>query len=83
MTVGVVACVSVVSPAAAAATTLTVTTTRDELVAHDRSCSLREAIDAVESPGTRTDCGRGSRGSNTIVLGSGRYVLSIPPFGGG
>ena len=81
MTVGVVACVSVGSPAAAAATTLTVTTTRDELVAHDRSCSLREAIEAVESPGTRTDCGRGSRRSNTIVLGSGRYALSIPRAG--
>ncbi len=67
-----------VSPMAASAATVRVTTTRDELVAHDRRCSLREAIEAVESPGTRTDCGRVSRGSNTIVLGSGRYVLSIP-----
>ena len=65
----------------AAAATLTVTTTRDELVAHDGRCSLREAIEAVDSPGTRTDCGRVSRGSNTIVLGSGRYLLSIPPAG--
>jgi CSLREA domain-containing protein len=81
LAVGVVACVALVSPVAAAAATLTVTTTRDELVAHDGRCSLREAIGAVESPGTRTDCGRVSRGSNTIVLGSGRYVLSITAAG--
>jgi CSLREA domain-containing protein len=78
LAVGVVTCVLLVSPVAAAGATLRVTTTRDELVAHDGRCSLREAIEAVGSPGTRTDCGRVSRGSNMIVLGSGRYVLSIP-----
>jgi CSLREA domain-containing protein len=81
LAVGVVASMALVSPVAGAAATLTVTTTRDELVAHDGRCSLREAIEVVESPGTRTDCGRASRGPNTIVLGSGRYVLSIPPAG--
>lgn len=79
LTVGVVICVPLVSPVAAAAATLTVTITTDELIAHDGKCSLREAIESVESPGTRTHCGRVSRGSNTIVLSSGRYVLSIPP----
>ena len=78
---GVVSCVPLVSPAAAVAATVTVTTTRDELVVHDGKCSLREAIQTVETPGTRTDCGRVRRGSNTIVLGSGRYGLSIPSRG--
>ena len=81
LAVGVVTCVPLVSPVAAAAATLTVTTTSDELVARDGRCSLREAIEAVESPGTRSGCGGVSRGSNTIVLGSGRYVLSIPRAG--
>ncbi|MGA8719318.1 MAG: CSLREA domain-containing protein, partial [Solirubrobacteraceae bacterium] len=81
LALGVVTWVPLVSPVAAAAATLTVTTTRDELVAHDGRCSLREAIEAVESPGTRTYCGRVTRGSNTIVLGPGRYVLSIPAGG--
>lgn len=81
MALGVVTWVPLVSPVAAAAATLTVTTTRDQLVAHDGRCSLREAIEAVESPGTRTYCGRVTRGSNTIVLGPGRYVLSIPAGG--
>jgi CSLREA domain-containing protein len=79
--VGVVTCALLVCPVAAAAATLRVTTTGDELVAHDGRCSLREAIEAVEFPRTRSDCGRVSRGSNTIVLGSGRYLLSIPRAG--
>src|SRR5437588_9658307 len=70
---------SLASAAAAAAATLTVNTTRDELVRHDGRCSLREAIAAVDAPGRRTDCGRASRRSNTIILRSGRYMLSIAP----
>ncbi len=81
LAVGVVTSLALVCPMAAAAAHLTVTTTRDELDAHNGRCSLREAIEAAETPGARTDCGRVSRGSNTIVLGSGRYVLSIPPAG--
>ncbi len=81
LAVGLVMGVLLVRPVAAAAATLSVTTTRDEFVAHDGRCSLREAVEAVESRGTRNDCGRGSRGSNTIVLGSGRYLLSIPRAG--
>jgi hypothetical protein len=78
---GVVTCVPFMSAMAAAAATVRVSTTRDELVVHDGRCSLREAIEAVETPGTRTDCGRVSRGSNTILLGPGRYMLSIPRAG--
>lgn len=83
LAVGLVNCGALVGPGAAAAATLTVNTTRDELVARDGRCSLREAIESIESPGARTDCGRGGRRSNTIVLGSGRYVLSIPRAGAG
>ncbi len=72
----VVACVPLVYAADSAAATLKVSTTRDGLAQHGR-CTLREAVQAVDSPGTRTGCGRVGRGSNTIVLGSGRYVLTI------
>jgi hypothetical protein len=76
-----VVCTSLVSAGVAAATTLKVHTTRDEALAGARQCSLREAIAAVDAPGSRTACGRASRGSNTIVLRAGRYVLSIPAAG--
>ena len=79
LVVAIVTSVALLCPVASAAAHLTVTTTTDELAAHDGRCSLREAIEATEAPGARTDCGRVSRGSNTIVLGSGRYVLSMPP----
>jgi CSLREA domain-containing protein len=65
----------------ATAATLTVNTTRDELVGGDGRCSLREAIAAVNAPPQPSDCGRASRGSNLIVLAHGRYTLSIPPIG--
>lgn len=77
--VGMLLTVGLSRPDGAAAATLTVTTTRDELAPHDRKCSLREALIAIESPGQRGDCARAGRGPNTIVLGSGRYVLSIRP----
>ncbi len=79
LTMVVVAGVSLSSALPAAAATLRVNTTHDELTRHDRRCSLREAIAAVNSPGRRTDCGTASRTSNTIVLRSGRYLLSIAP----
>jgi CSLREA domain-containing protein len=82
----VAALVLIASPsqatAARAATgRLKVTTTRDEFRPHDGRCSLREAIAAANSPGTRTDCGTAGRRSSTIILGAGRYVLSIRPRG--
>lgn len=77
----VVTCASLSSAVAAAAATLKVTTTSDELAPHSGRCSLRQAIAAVNSPGRRTDCGRASRTANTIVLRSGRYALSIAASG--
>ncbi|HSO99642.1 MAG TPA: M23 family metallopeptidase [Solirubrobacteraceae bacterium] len=67
--------------ASAAGATLMVNTTRDELASHDRSCSLREAMAAVDSPGRRSDCGTASRRFNTIILRSARYLLTIRPVG--
>jgi CSLREA domain-containing protein len=71
---------ALVSSAGAVGATLTVTTTRDGLAAHGGTCTLREAIAAVDSPGLRSgDCRRAGRGSNTIVLGAGRHMLSMHP----
>jgi CSLREA domain-containing protein len=70
-----------VSSASAAAATLNVNTTTDESTSGDHRCSLREAIAAANSPGTRSDCGTASSVSNTIVLGAGTYTLSIAPAG--
>ncbi len=44
---------------------------------------MREAIAAVNAPGTATDCGTASAGTNTIVLppSSNPYQLSIPAAG--
>jgi CSLREA domain-containing protein len=72
-------------PAGAASTsarTLRVTTTTDELAPHDKKCSLREAIQAVDSPGKATDCGTAARGSNRILLRARHYKLSIARSGG-
>ncbi len=71
------ASVSLLGAASAAAATLTVTTTTDTLA----SCSLREAIMAVDNPGTSTPCGPADPASNIIVLGPGTYTLSIPRAG--
>jgi CSLREA domain-containing protein len=57
---------------------LTVTTTTDESTSGDGACSLREAIAAVDAPGTATDCGTASSDTNTIALGPHTYELSIP-----
>ena len=71
-----VALVGLVLPAAAGATTITVNTTTDTTGAG--VCSLREAISAVDSPGTGFgNCPLASTGSDTIVLGAGEYALSI------
>jgi CSLREA domain-containing protein len=65
---------------AAAAATLTVTTTSDTLTPGDGQCTLREAIVAVNAPGSASDCGKADASSNTIVLpASGApYLLSTP-----
>ena len=76
-----VVCGVMVATGSARATVLHVSTTRDEVVRHDGACSLREAIAAVNSTGSGTDCGPVGRRADTIVLGRGRYVLSIAPVG--
>jgi CSLREA domain-containing protein len=78
----VLASLALTAPPALAAN-LTVTTTSDELTPGDGLCSLREAIAAVNAPGTATDCGTASAGTNTIVLpaSANPYQLSIPAAG--
>ena len=65
------------SAAATEAATLRVNTTKDEI--GTSKCSLREAIDTVNSPGTKTSCGTADTFSNLIVLRAKTYQLSIPP----
>src|SRR5919204_6037086 len=64
-----------VAPAARAAT-ITVDITADT-VAADNHCSLREAVNAANSDSTAGggECAKGS-GADTIVLGTGPFVLS-------
>jgi CSLREA domain-containing protein len=66
----------------AAAATLTVNTTIDEMIAGDSQCSLREAIQAVDDPsGPNRDCRRPGSGAEAIVLGPHVYALRIIPAG--
>lgn len=62
----------------ASAATINVNTTADEVGPGDGFCSLREAIAAVDSPGTASDCGSASSSGNTIVLAAGHYPLWHP-----
>ncbi|HTX31041.1 MAG TPA: choice-of-anchor Q domain-containing protein [Solirubrobacteraceae bacterium] len=69
-----------VMAAPATAATITVNTTNDDQQPGDGQCSLRKAIEDVDSPGgTQNDCAPAAFGSNTIVLGKGTYLLG---FGG-
>lgn len=69
--------VFVVGASPAAAATLVVNTTNDETTPGDGLCSLREAIQAVVSPGTASgDCVAAAFGPNTIVLARGHYSLN-------
>jgi CSLREA domain-containing protein len=68
-----------VSAGPAVAATLTVNTAADESPAGDGLCSLREAIEAVDSPGSGSvDCAPAAFGANTIVLGPGTYTQYAP-----
>lgn len=67
---------------AAEAATLRVNTTKDQLNPPDHKCSLREVVDAANSPGTKTGCGTAGDSLNVIVLGAKTYHLSIPPGSG-
>jgi CSLREA domain-containing protein len=59
-----------------------VNTTADERTPADGLCSLREAIEAVDTPGAFSDCAASAFGADTIVLGPHRYALTIPRAGG-
>jgi len=63
-------------PGAAAAATISVTTTDDAVVA-DGACSLREAVTSANGPNAvGSGCADGDDGgADTIVLGAGRYTL--------
>ena len=61
----------------AAAATLTVTTFDDNSAPGDGRCSLREAIAAVDSPGTAgRDCKPAAFGANTIVIPAGTTTVA-------
>ncbi|MGZ4183410.1 MAG: CSLREA domain-containing protein [Solirubrobacteraceae bacterium] len=61
----------------AAAATLTVNTFSDNSPPGDGRCSLREAIAAVDSPGTAGhDCKPAAFGANTIVIPAGTTTLA-------
>ncbi|MEX2457441.1 MAG: CSLREA domain-containing protein, partial [Actinomycetota bacterium] len=63
------------APASLAATTITVTTTDDELNG-DGDCSLREAIVAANTDAQTDECAAGS-GADTIVVPAGTYDLDL------
>jgi CSLREA domain-containing protein len=61
----------------AAAAILTVNTLDDNSGQGDQRCSLREAIAAVNSPGTAgSDCKPAAFGANTIVMPAGTYTVA-------
>ena len=62
------------APPAGAATSVTVTTDADELNA-DGDCSLREAVQAVDTATAVDAC---PAGSNHVLLPIGRFVLLTP-----
>jgi CSLREA domain-containing protein len=68
-----------VAASPAVASTLTVNTTFDDTSPFDGLCSLREAIAAVDSPGSQDGaCAPAAFGPNTIVLGPKLYTLFSP-----
>jgi hypothetical protein len=74
-------CVAFPSASEAMAATLKVKVNSDPSIIGNHKCSLRQAIAAVNSPRLPTPCGKTSRSSSTIVLGAGRYRLSVRPSG--
>jgi CSLREA domain-containing protein len=73
--VAVAAIAAAVPVGSAAAATLTVTTTADGTPAS--GCTLREAIAAVDAPGTTVGgCPSAAFGPNTISLAAGTYTLN-------
>lgn len=67
----------VAAVASARAATIAVNTINDDAAQGDGLCSLRKAIDAVDSPGAPDpDCAAAAFGSNTIVLPPGTFTLN-------
>jgi hypothetical protein len=88
--VAVVAVVMFVLTAASVAhgATLTVNTTVDDVASGDGHCSLRKAVESVDTPGTPSpDCATPSATGNTIDLGVPAtagpvvYALTVHPSG--
>src|SRR5258708_24397179 len=66
----------------ASAATIKVNTTFDDQNQGDGQCSLRKAVQDVDTPGSgQTDCAPAAFGANTIVLAAGSYQLG-PAFPG-
>jgi hypothetical protein len=66
----------------AAAATITVNTTSDDVSTGDGMCSLRKAINDVNAPGSNSgDCAPAAFGANTIALGANTYFLTAPAAG--
>ncbi len=62
------------------ATTITVTTTVDDING-DRQCSLREAIRAADTNTAIGGCAAGVSGADTIIIGAGTYLLTLTGTG--
>ena len=72
---------SVLPAVAQADVTIAVNNTTDETTANDTKCSLREAIQYVNTPGTANDCAgaNASPGTITINLPTGVNLLTVAP----
>jgi CSLREA domain-containing protein len=73
----VVATMVAVVPAARAATTITVSSTTDTYSKADKVCSLRDAVEAVNTGAAFGACPAGGT-ATTIVLPQGTYTLMAP-----
>ncbi len=75
----VLGCLLATTAAPAVAATITVDDTSDASSAN--ACSLRQAIEDVDSPASPTgDCAAAAFGANTIVLGPNTYELGVGSF---
>ncbi len=80
----VLGCLLATTAAPAVAATITVDTTQD--TSTSGQCSLRQAVQDVDSPGSPSgDCAAAAFGANTIVLDAATYELGapLPPLSGG
>ena len=71
------------TPEGASASTIPVTTLEDVVDSADGTCSVREAILAVNAPPGSGDCVRADANANTISLGAGTHTLTRTGAGEG